>query len=454
MVFSELTKLIQGTLTSTDVEFQHISIDSRTLKAGECFIAIRGPNFDGHNFLSQAKERGAVGAIVEREINEDFPQLLVADTQIALGQIAALRRQQVDIPIIAITGSCGKTTTKTMLAAILSESGKTLATEGNLNNNFGVPLTLMRLSNDDQYAVIEMGANHFGEIAYLTEICQPTIAVITHAGPVHLEGFVDLAGVARAKGEIFQGLNSEGIAVLNADNCYYDFWRKQNETRQVFTFGLENNAEVSATDIHFDESGLAACRIRTPKGDFSVKLTVCGRHNIVNALAATAAALAVDVSLAAIEKGLQSMVPIAKRLFKRSGIHGCCLIDDSYSANPHSLAAALEVLARCEGEKILILGDMEELGKDAKQYHHELGNLVRQSGVHYLYAIGDLTLSTIAAYGKGGEHFLDRKALLATVKQQLNPEVTVLIKGSNFNRMWEITHALSDPQEEKPCYSG
>ena len=441
-------------IQETGFDFQAVSIDTRTMPAGALFIAIIGKNFDGHDFVLEAQQRGAVAAIVNRDFNSQslpskFPIIFVQDTRWALGQLAKFHREKFKVPVIAVTGSCGKTTTKTMISQILSQCGEVLSTEGTLNNDIGVPLTLLRFSKAHQYAVIELGANHPGEIAALTTLVQPTVAVITNAGPCHLEGFTDVEGVAKAKGEIYQGLPPDGVAVINSNDNYSSYWQGLVSRCKQVRFGDAGGADVSAEQINFGEEGCASFILKIRKSDGEVEiaeskifLKVMGEHNIANALAAAAATSTVGAPLSAIKKGLESTMPGAKRLVRREGQLGTHIIDDTYNANPFALRAVLKVLARSPGEKVLVLGDMAELGNNALEYHAMVGKEARLAGIEQLYACGRLSQAAVAAFGERGHFFQTQAELVDRLRTVLRPGMTILIKGSRPARMENVVNAL------------
>ncbi|HEY0721932.1 MAG TPA: UDP-N-acetylmuramoyl-tripeptide--D-alanyl-D-alanine ligase [Gammaproteobacteria bacterium] len=441
---SQVAAWVNGRLVGDDGTFHGAGSDSRFLARGMLFIALKGPNHDGHDHVAGAAERGAAAALVERELAVPIPQIIVTNTLLALGQLGAAWRQQLGLPLVAITGSNGKTTTKEMTAAILSRAGKTLATRGNLNNDIGVPLTLLRLDSSYRFGVIEMGANHPGEIAYLVKLARPQVAVITNAGAAHLEGFGSIEGVARAKGEIYGALAADGVAVINADDAHADLWRSLVSHCRVLSFGIDKSAEVSAQwqgDVHGSR-----LQLHTPAGKAEVKLALPGRHNVLNALAATAAALAMGVGLDAVVAGLEGLAPVGGRLQIRTGIQGATIIDDSYNANPVSLRAGIDVLAACKGRRFLALGDMGELGADAERLHAAAGTYARQAGIDGLYATGPLSREAVEAFGKGGYHFADQQQLIAALKPELDNGVTVLVKGSRSSRMERVVAGLTEVQ--------
>lgn len=443
---SDLAVLLKGQLHGADTLINSVSTDSRNLRAGDLFIALHGPNFDGHAYLSQARERGAAAALVSRMLDDPLPQIVVADTRLGLGRLAAAVRAELAIPVLAVTGSNGKTTVKEMLSAILARRGAVLATRGNLNNDIGVPLTLLRLRPEHRYAVIEMGANHPGEIAYIAGLAAPTVAVVTNAGPAHLEGFGNLEGVARAKGEIYQNLAAGGVAVINADDAYAALWRELAADCHQISFGIDAAADVSASpdSIHLhmqNASSVMRFTLRTPDGELSIALPLPGRHNVMNALAASAAALAAGAHLNDIKEGLEAMTPVAGRLQMRVGLRGAHVLDDTYNANPASLQAGLDVLAACAGEKWLVLGDMGELGGDSAELHVAAGQQARAAGIDHLFAIGAQSRGAVRAFGDA-QHFESVEALIATLRGALRPDVNVLVKGSRFMHMERVVEAL------------
>lgn len=441
--FSELVKPLAAEHKGADVSFNSVNIDSRAIQAGELFIAIKGPNFNGHDFIPQVQERGACGVLVSDKVATDLPQLCVEDTRLALGKLGALRRAQLaDLPLIAVTGSCGKTTTKTMMASILRQKGHTLATEGTLNNDYGVPLTLLKLQEQHDYAVIEMGANHFEEIAYLTQMAKPHVAVITNAGPVHLEGFGNVYGVAQAKGEIFRGLIPTGTAILNADDAHCEYWQQLVFERKKVTFGENAKADYRAVEIKINAQHKPEFTLCSPLGEIHISLPLLGRHNILNALAAAAATAQLGATLKDIQQGLLHVEQVNKRLNEYKGARDEIIIDDTYNANPAGMAAALSVLMQYPGKRIMVLGSMGELGDLTEDYHYALGEQIREIGVDTLFAVGDLTHHTVHAFGQDGHHFNDQASLLAELKPLLNKEVTVLVKGSRFMKMENIVQAL------------
>ncbi len=443
---SEIAALLHGQLRGADALISSVSTDSRNLRAGDLFIALHGPNFDGHDYLAAARERGAAAALVSRLQDDALPQIVVADTRLALGRLASVCRAELAIPVLAVTGSNGKTTVKEMLAAILARRGAVLATRGNLNNDIGVPLTLLRLRPEHRYAVIEMGANHPGEIDYVAGLTAPTVALVTNAGPAHLEGFGSLEGVARAKGEIYQNLAAGGVAVINADDTYAGLWRELAADHHQISFGLRADADVNAPadsiQLHMHNSSCVMHFVmRTPDGELELALPLPGRHNVMNALAASAAALAAGAHLNDIKEGLEAMTAVAGRLHMRIGLRGAHVLDDTYNANPASLQAGLDVLAACTGEKWLVLGDMGELGNDTAGLHVRAGEQARAAGIDRLFAIGEQSRGAARAFGVA-QHFDSIEALIAALRGTLHAGVSVLVKGSRFMHMERVVEAL------------
>lgn len=439
MQLSEAAQVLAGNYTGTDMPFLGVSTDTRQLQPGALFFALQGPNFDGHKFIETAREQGAVAATVARPCESALPQIEVADTRLALGQLSAHWRQKFSLPVVAITGSNGKTTVRSMTAAILCRCGRTLSTQGNLNNDIGLPLTLARLGEDDEFAVLEMGANHPGEIDYLAAIAQPSIAVITNAGPAHLEGFGDLQGVATAKGELFARLGKQGVAVINADDAFAPLWRKLAAHCRIVDFGLQD-ADVTA-DWQGDASG-SDVRLHTPAGSIEFRLSLPGKHNVMNALAACAAAQAAGAGLDAVREGLLSLSPVAGRFNIHSLPGAVTLIDDTYNANPESLQVALDVLALADGERWLVLGDMGELGAGAAELHSAAGRMARAAGVSRLYGLGELARAAVASFEGPGGAFPTMDELLVALRKDLAGPLHILVKGSRRMRMERVVSAL------------
>ncbi len=441
MRLSQAAAWLGAELRGDDGEFFGVSSDTRGIAAGVLFVALRGPRFDGHDYVTSAAAAGVAALLVEQAVDVAVPQLVVRDSRMALGRLAAAWRLHCNTPLAAVTGSNGKTTVKEMARAILRQRGAVLATEGNLNNDIGVPLTLLRLTRDHRFAVIEMGANHPGEIAYLTELTRPDAAVINNAAPAHLEGFGSVEGVARAKGEIYGGLRPDGVAVINTDDAFASLWYDMAGTYRQLTFGLGEEAEVTAQWRPVAEG--TQLNLQTPFGTCDFVLPLPGRHNVMNALAAASVTLALGCGLDAVAAGLSAMVGVAGRLQSRAGLNGATLLDDSYNANPESLRAAIEVLAGCAGRRVLVLGDMGELGQQAQGLHREVGTAARAAGIDALYGVGPLSSLAVEAFGAGGRHYSEQALLVEALRQELAPQVTVLIKGSRSAHMEDVVDALA-----------
>jgi len=453
LTLQQTAKILNARLIGNgQVSFDAVSTDSRKAGVGDLFVALQGPNFDGHGFVASAAAQGAVAAIVSEQVECDLPQLVVADTRLALGQLASAWRARFTGMVIGITGSNGKTTVKEMIASILSQKGAVLATDGNLNNDIGVPLMLLRIKPElHGVAVIEMGANHAGEIAYLASLVQPQVAVITNAAAAHLEGFGSLEDVARAKGEIWQGLRESGTAVINLDDEFADYWRELVVDHESIGFGLLPSAEVRLAEggVHWaiSEKGYKSTfSIQTPAGVIAIAMDLAGRHNVMNALAASAASMVAGANLAEIQAGLERMAPVKGRLQPKTTAHGQLLIDDSYNANPASLRAAIDVLMQAPGEKILVMGDMAELGGKADQIHFEVGEEVREKGVDQLLAYGKHCAEAVKGFGMGASCFANQQdlieRLLPMLEEPAHQDAVLLVKGSRSAVMENVVDAL------------
>jgi len=445
---SEAAAAVDARLAGADGVFAGVSTDSRSIERGQLFFALRGERFDGHTFAGAAAERGAAGAVVERPLDAALPQLVVRDALTALTALARHWRDRSRALVIGVGGSNGKTTTKELLAAILAESGPTLATRGNLNNHIGVPLTLLRLEPEHRYAVIEMGANHPGEIAALAAAARPSIALVTNAGDEHLEGFGNLAGVARSEGEIYAALPAEGTAVINADDPFHELWRGMARGSRIRTFGIEARAEVRATAIQgrIEQGGfVTAFTLALPGASERVKLRLAGRHNVLNAAAAAAAAHATGASPASIVAGLEHTRPVGGRLQLKHGTRGAWVIDDSYNANPSSMRAGIDVLCALPGEHWLVLGEMAELGDATVSSHAGIGAYARRAGVARLFALGEAARHAVTSFGARGAWYEDAVRLAGEVADGLDAGVTVLVKGSRVNRLERVVERLVAP---------
>jgi UDP-N-acetylmuramoyl-tripeptide--D-alanyl-D-alanine ligase len=437
---------VRGQLIGDDRPFGAVATDSRTLAPGALFAALRGPNFDGREFVAAAAARGAIGAIVEGAVNHALPQVVVPDALRALQQLGQAWRADFTIPIVAVAGSNGKTTAKEMTAAILSRMGACMATHGNLNNHIGVPLTLMRLEASHRSAVIEMGANRVGDVAELMRLAKPTVGLITNAGAEHLEGFGNLDGVAKGEGETVSCLDPSATAVINADDAYAGYWRGIATAGRIVTFGVHADADFMAKNSEQTiERGEFATRftLQCPLGQRSIALKAGGAHNIGNALAAAAAAAAAGASLEQIALGLADFRAVAGRLQLKAGARDSWIIDDSYNANPSSVRAGLEVLRSLPGATWLVLGDMAELGEYSQDSHAHMGAYARDCGIKRLFAIGPQSSRAVETFGSGAEWFSDSESLTRRLQAEIAPGVTVLIKGSRVNRLERVVQALT-----------
>ena len=439
-----------GRLIGADRALRGVSTDTRSVGQGNLFVALRGERFDAHDFLAQAVGAGAAALLVAdaQRIPPGTPAVVVDDTRLALGRLAAAWRARFALPVIAVTGSNGKTTTKEMIAAVLkaAHGDAVLATRGNLNNDIGLPLTLLGLDVSHRAAVIEMGMNHPGEIAYLAGLGAPTVALVTNAQRAHLEGMGGLDDVAREKGSIFTGLAADGVAVINADDAYAGYWRRIAGKRPVRTFAIDHAADVRAA---VRQHGLQfAIDLTTPEGEASIALRLPGRHNALNAVAAAAACLAAGVPLAAVSAGLAGFAGVKGRLQRRAGRKGAVILDDTYNANPDSVRAGIDVLASTIGRKVLVLGDMGEIGEASGQYHDEIGGYAKSQGIDRLFALGEAAQQAVRNFGEGGQHFCSVDKLVAAVDKELGPETTVLVKGSRFMKMERVADALASGEEK------
>ena len=431
---SELAALLDCASPATDVEITDIVSDSRKAGPGALFAALPGSRVDGHDFAAKAVGQGASALLVSRPVDVDAPQLQVDDVLQALGKIAAHLRRRLDPAVIGITGSNGKTTVKEMVASILELDGEVLATGGNYNNELGLPLTLFRLTESHRYAVLEMGASKQGDIAYLAGIARPGVGLVNNIAPAHLEGFGSVEGVARAKGEMFAALPKNGWAVMNADEPWLDLWMDLNAADNVITFGVSGNS-----DVRLEEDGP---RIVTPGSAFELKLALPGRHNLINAAAATAIALATGIDMETIQQGLERVKPVPGRLNLLHTAAGWTVIDDTYNANPASLYSALQVLSGMPGEPWLVLGDMKELGTDSPKMHREVGENARTMGVKRLFAMGEMSAHTVDAFGRGAEHFDSREDLVKALRRHIRPGINCLVKGSRSMEMEAVVQAV------------
>lgn len=445
MLLSEISACVNGILWGEDLKISSISIDTRTLLKGDLYIAIKGDNFDGHSFVNKAEIAGAVAVLVEQKLATNLAQIVVNNSQLALAELAGKWKKKAVVETIAITGSNGKTTVKELIASILELAANVLYTKGNLNNAIGVPLTLLKLNKHHQYAVIEAGANHIGEIAYSCEYVKPDVAVITNVGSAHLEGFGSIKGVAKAKSEIIQSLSTKGIAVLNRDDAFYDYWLDIAKDRKTVSFGMNATADFRAeqirttiTDNEFENHFM----LLTSTEKIAIKLKLAGQHNVMNALAAAASVAQLGINLEQIKLGLERSKPVPGRLQPLPGIHGGLIIDDSYNANPNSVKAALQVLLESGGEPWVVLGALAEMGSNSLNIHKELGALIKSMNVVRLLTIGSDAEHTSSSFGKGATFFSSQEQLITFLNNNLKGNESILIKGSRSQKMEKIVAQL------------
>jgi len=449
MMMSQVAEALGATLHGHDVMMSGVSKDTRDIRAGDLYVALKGERFDGHSFVAEAAAAGAVGALVSEAVSLDVPQVQVADTRLALGQLAAYWRQKFTGKLIGITGSNGKTSVKEMCRKILVDhagQSAVLSTRGNLNNDIGLPLMLLELREQHRFAVIEMGANHVGEIDYLTSLARPDVALVNNVGPAHLEGFGSLENIARAKAEIYNGLSANGTAIINLDDAFSTFWKaycaENCPAKRIIGFSMRD----ARADVYAEAIDGNRYRIVTENARAELKLKVPGRHNVMNALAATAATLSLGLPLSSIVASLSSFENIKGRLTVRDTEAGYRVIDDTYNANPLSVSAAIDVLAGMQGrdtdKTVLVLGDMAELGATAEQLHADIGKKAKQAGIRELYATGKLSINTVAAFGENGFYFDSKNELIDVLKRKLTGNEVVLVKGSRSAAMEEVVERI------------
>ncbi|XKM13072.1 UDP-N-acetylmuramoyl-tripeptide--D-alanyl-D-alanine ligase [Orbaceae bacterium ac157xtp] len=449
ITIEELVKIVNGTpvgINDLSKKIDSITIDSRKIEANSLFIAIKGEHFDGHEFVKQALNSGAIVTLVEQKIDTQLPHIIVKNTHQALGQIATSLRMKSKAKVVALTGSSGKTSVKEMTASILQLCGKTLYTQGNFNNDIGVPLTLFRLSLDDKFAVIELGANHIGEIAYTTKIVKPQSALINNIAQAHIEGFGSLAGVAQAKSEIFEGLTDNGTAIINLDSCDKT-WLSHLKNKKVCTFSIiDNNADYFADNIEYGVN--TQFIMHTPIGKIDISLPLLGIHNVSNALAAAALAISVGATLNDIQKGLSLLQPVKGRLYPIKLNSNQTILDDSYNANGGSMKAAIHVLAQQKGYRVLVVGDMVELGDESEIIHQQIGEEAAKVKLDCVISVGHNS-ALISEYSGVGHHFYDKAQALECIKQVLaDHEVTTLLfKGSRSSKMEELIEPFLEKQD-------
>lgn len=440
---TQIAEKVGGRLIGESLIVSAVAIDSRKLSKGDLFVAIKGENHDGAKFVNAAVANGAAAVVVEQQSDIDVPQIIVADTRLALAGLAHMVRDVSQASFIAVTGSNGKTTVKEMIRAILAEIAPTHATQGNLNNEIGVPLTLLELKDEHKYAVIEMGASQRGDITYLTKIACPDIAVVTNASAAHLQGFKNIEGVAKTKGEMFESLDKQDTAVINADDGYSGYWKDVSRAENIITFGI-----CATADVRLGKQIQNGVEVETPNGEFTLSLNLPGKHNLKNALAATAVAITLNIPLPTIKLALEKMGAVKGRLCFEPAKAGGVVIDDSYNANPASLQAGLQVLAEQDGEKWLLLGDMAELGDGTQEFHAAAAKNARNSGVSKLFACGVNGKILVENFGEGAQVVSDIDMLIDDLNRNLIRGVTLLVKGSRMMKLDQIVQAVKTLDKE------
>lgn len=455
MTFSFLAPLLNAQWIGDDVTVRNISIDSRTLVSGDVFVALRGANFDGHKFVATAVAKGASAVVVDaQQPNVAVPQLVVSDTCFALGQIAAQKRRFFKGVLIAVTGSSGKTSVKGMLRNILSVANDVVVTPGNFNNHIGVPLSLMRLEQQ-RYAVIEIGTSHPGEIGYLTDLVQPDVAVVNNVMSAHIEGFGSLAAIAQEKSAIYKTLNAHQCAVINVDDEFSSVFEAKAKSSRKLGFSMSGAEReypmLRAQNVRANGRFGMSFDLLSESESVAVELQVPGIHSVRNALAASSCAFAAGCSFSEIAQGLALFTGEKGRMQRKHGLHGASVIDDTYNANPGSVRAAVDYLASCTGKRILVLGDLGELGEIAAQVHQDLGAYAQQQQLDAVYACGQFAERTVQGFGEGGVAFEVKQAMVDALAPVLDSDTTVLVKGSRSARMEEVVERLCHSGEDAAC---
>jgi UDP-N-acetylmuramoyl-tripeptide--D-alanyl-D-alanine ligase len=446
VALSQIARWCEGRLLGDDRDIATVSTDTRAMPRDSLFIALRGENFDAHDFIAQAEAAGAAALLVSRPVESALPKILCADAEEALGEFAAGMQQGRSAVVVALTGSNGKTSVKAMLRGILSRAGRTYFNPGNRNNEIGLPLAVLDAPEDAEFAIYEMGAGKMGDIAYLASIVPPQVALVNNIAPAHLERMGSLLGVAETKGAIYEALSDDGVAVINADDTFAPFFAQIVGHRRSFRFGIDNDADVRATKIRLGADG-SQFTLNTPAGDAEIALPLPGRHSVMNALAATAMALGAGAPFAAIVDGLRNAEPVKGRQIAHVLSSGAVLIDDSYNANPGSVAAAISTLAQ-HANAWLVLGDMAELGEGAAALHADVGAQARRAGLARLFTFGPLSAEASRAFGAGARHFDSQQALIDELRGELAAGVRCLVKGSRSSAMDKVVTALlkQEPQ--------
>lgn len=466
LAVSDIAKALDAQIIGVDagVNFSRVSTDSRAIRSGDLFVALKGDNFNGHRFVEKAVESGACGVVVSEQNDnwsqrETVPQLLVKDTLVALGQLGVSARRQFTGSLIALTGSSGKTTVKEMIIQIMKTMGSTHGTEKNFNNEIGVPMTLLSIKDNDEYAVLELGASRAGDISYLRKMVNPDIVLVNNVLPAHLEGFGSIDGVAQAKGEIYDDLPAQGKAIINVDEPYAQQWKTRIGDKEVLSFSMNETSHADFYPSSIESSAHAqSFQLQTPQGAVPIKLQAIGRHNINNALAAAAASYAAGATLDNIQHGLNSFMPVKGRLFVMKGLLQCTLIDDTYNANPGSVRSAIDTLSSAHslpGDKtLLILGDMGELGDAVMRLHHDIGVYAKTKNIYQLLTVGQHSLAASRAFGTNGQHFTEQSSLIEYCKSIAGKEMVFLVKGSRSAHMENVVNALSQASVSNALQGG
>jgi UDP-N-acetylmuramoyl-tripeptide--D-alanyl-D-alanine ligase len=441
VLLSQIATWCEGRRLGDDIGIRAISTDTRTLAPGALFVALRGEHHDAHDHVAEAEARGAAALLLQRDVATALPRVLCADTREALGEFAAGMQQGRPAVVVALTGSNGKTSVKSLVQGILSRVGRCYFNPGNRNNEIGLPLAVLDAPEDAEFAVYEMGAGQPGDIAYLASIAPPQVALVNNVAPAHMERMGSLFGIAETKGAVYEALPDDGVAVINADDAFAPYFGQRVGARPCLRFALENDADIRAERVEPRATG-SAFDLLTPAGRERIELPLPGRHSIMNALAATGLALGAGAPLAAVVAGLRAAEPVPGRQIAHRLASGAVLVDDSYNANPGSVGAAIATLAQGGGDAWLVLGDMAELGAGAPQLHAELGNQARRAGLSRLWTVGDLSRESSEAFGHGGRHFESQADLVEALRAELRDGVRCLVKGSRSSAMDRVVAAL------------
>ena len=444
----EVAEFISAKHRGANVPFQFVSTDTRTLQPGDLYVALIGDRLDGHQYIEQAIEKGACGVVVSKAMELSVPSLQVQDTTQALGLLALFNRNRFDKDVVAVTGSSGKTTVKGMMATLLRQQNEVLVTRGNFNNHIGAPITLLRLNDTYDYAVVELGASAEGEIEYTSNLAKPTVSILTNAESAHLEGFGDIETIVRTKGEIIDALPESGAAILNADSPYFSEWNERAKDKKVLSFGVAESADIRATNIETDVLGCCGFTLTIGDESATVQLRVMGRHNVMNALACAGACTALNMPMALIVSGLELFEGVEGRLVEEKGLNGSVVIDDTYNANPASVRAAIDVLSSRAGHKIFVMGDMAELGVETQLAHAESGVYARNAKVDEFFAVGEFSRGAADSFGENAHWFASHDNLIGFLKTKLKSDTAVLVKGSRSARMDRVVSEIIEQSDK------